>query len=43
MNIDLDEKLINHLGVLFIRDAMVVYKDKLYVKDDEMTNHFENI
>jgi hypothetical protein len=33
MGIELDEKLIEHLGVLFIRDAMVVFKDKVYVDD----------
>ena len=43
MGIELDDKLINHLGILFIRDAMVIYKDKLNIPDDENTNHFENI
>lgn len=43
MGIELDERLLNHLGILYLRDAMVIYKDKVHVKDDENTNHFENI
>lgn len=43
MGVPLDEKLIAHLGILYRRDAMVVYKDKLDVNDEESTNHFENI
>ena len=43
MGVPLDERLIYHLGVLFKRDAMIIFKDKVDVNDEESTNHFENI
>ena len=43
MGVPLDETLINHLGILYRRDALVVYKDKVDINDEENTNHFENI
>ena len=29
MNVELDERLIRHLGVLFLRDNMVLFRDKI--------------
>lgn len=34
MGVPLDEKLIYHLGVLFKRDAMIIFKDKVDVDDE---------
>lgn len=43
MGIYLDDRLIKHLGFMFIRDSMVIFKDKVQVDDSTNTNHFENI
>jgi len=43
MQMELDEKLIRHLGFLFNRDPLVVYSDKINVENTETTNHFENL
>ena len=32
-----------HIAHLFIRDPLVVYKEKLHVDDEEELDHFENI
>lgn len=41
MNIPVDDKLLRHLGILFLRDNMVMFKDKIHV--DDSTAHFEAI
>lgn len=41
-NIELDEKLLLHLGSMFVRDALVVQKNKIDVDDSKNTNHFNN-
>ncbi len=43
MQIELDEKLLNHLGILYMRDSLVLFKDKVYSNDGESTSHFESI
>jgi len=43
LDIEIDEQLLQHLGVLFIRDPLVIFPDKIYVDDSCNTNHFENI
>eukprot|EP00828_Plagiopyla_frontata_P022890 TRINITY_DN2945_c0_g3_i1.p1 TRINITY_DN2945_c0_g3~~TRINITY_DN2945_c0_g3_i1.p1 ORF type:complete len:368 (-),score=77.09 TRINITY_DN2945_c0_g3_i1:41-1144(-) len=40
--LDLDENLLQHLGFLFIRDALVIYKNKIENIDQNSTEHFEN-
>lgn len=37
-----DDLLAKHISHLFIRDPLVIYKDKIEV-DENQTNHFENI
>ena len=41
MEIPLDDKLLRHLGILFLRDNMVMFKDKIHIDDN--TAHFEAI
>jgi len=41
LDIEIDEQLLQHLGVLFIRDPLVIFPDKIYVDDSCNTNHFE--
>lgn len=41
MGIEMDDRLLNHLGFLFVRDPMVVFKDKINVDNTTNTNHFE--
>jgi glutamate--cysteine ligase catalytic subunit len=41
MDIPIDSKLLRHIGILFIRDNMVIFKDKLHIDDN--TAHFEAI
>jgi glutamate--cysteine ligase catalytic subunit len=43
MEIEIDEKMIRHLGFLFARDALVIYKDKVNLDNNTTTAHFENI
>lgn len=48
MGVDVDERLLHHIGILFKRDNMVMFKDviKRTVIDgieDESTSHFEAI
>ena len=40
-NIEIDETLCNHLGFLFARDALVVFKDRIELTDEFSTEHFE--
>jgi len=42
MGVEIDETLLNHLGFLFVRDPMVIFKDKIEVDNEANTNHFEN-
>jgi len=39
----IDSSLADHIAHLFIRDPLVLYKEKLEVDDEEDTDHFENI
>lgn len=39
----IDTPLANHISHLFIRDPLVVFKEKLDINDEEETDHFENI
>lgn len=39
----IDEPLANHISHLFIRDPLVVYKEKLVSDETADTDHFENI
>ena len=41
LNLEVDDRLIEHLGFMFIRDPMVIFSDKIYVDDSQNTNHFE--
>lgn len=43
LGVEIDEKMINHLGFLFSRDALVIYKDKINLDNSQTTAHFENI
>jgi len=36
-------ELANHIAHLFIRDPLVVYKDKVKIDDKEYSDHFENL
>jgi len=38
-----DEPLADHIAHLYIRDPLVIYKDKLYLDDEKFSDHFENI
>mmetsp|Transcript_4566 Transcript_4566/g.5256 ORF Transcript_4566/g.5256 Transcript_4566/m.5256 type:complete len:579 (-) Transcript_4566:580-2316(-) len=38
-----DETLARHIAHLFIRDPLVIFSDRVHVKDDATTEHFENI
>lgn len=42
IQLKLDEKLFEHIGFLYQRDALVIYEDKVDM-DEESTAHFENI
>ena len=42
LGVELDDRLLNHLGFLFVRDPMIVFKDKVSVDNKSNTNHFEN-
>jgi len=41
--VELDEKMVRHLGFLFSRDPLIVFSDKIYVDNTQTTNHFENL
>lgn len=43
MELEIDETMIKHLGLLFMRDPMVIFPDKIFLDDNCFTNHFENI
>lgn len=34
MNVELDDKLLNHLGILTMRDNLAIFKDKVYISDE---------
>eukprot|EP00331_Platyophrya_macrostoma_P009164 CAMPEP_0176425816 /NCGR_PEP_ID=MMETSP0127-20121128/11595_1 /TAXON_ID=938130 /ORGANISM="Platyophrya macrostoma, Strain WH" /LENGTH=636 /DNA_ID=CAMNT_0017807011 /DNA_START=33 /DNA_END=1943 /DNA_ORIENTATION=+ len=42
LGLELDDRLLNHLGFLFLRDPMVIFKDRVNVDNETNTNHFEN-
>jgi len=39
----IDNKLARHIAHLFIRDPLVIYKDKIEIDDSTRSDHFENI
>jgi len=39
----IDELLARHIAHLFIRDPLVIYRDKLAIDDEKNSDHFENI
>lgn len=41
MGVEMDDRLVNHIGFLTIRDPMVIFKDKIKVDNETNTNHFE--
>ena len=41
MGIEVDDRLLNHLGFLFVRDPLVIFENKINIDDNESTNHFE--
>ncbi len=41
LGLELDDRLLNHLGFLFMRDPMIIFSDRIYVDDSLNTNHFE--
>lgn len=41
--IKFDEKYWKHIGFLFMRDALVIFKDDIKQKNDQSSAHFENI
>jgi len=43
LGVEVDDRLLNHLGFLFLRDPMIIFSDRIYVDDSLNTNHFENI
>jgi glutamate--cysteine ligase catalytic subunit len=43
LGVELDDRLLNHLGILYMRDSLVLFKDKVYLNDEETTSHFEAI
>jgi len=42
-NVNIDERMINQLGFLFLRDPMSIFADQIYVDDTNTTKHFENL
>jgi glutamate--cysteine ligase catalytic subunit len=43
VNAGIDTSLANHMSHLFIRDPLVVFKEKIDLDDNSTTDHFENI
>lgn len=43
IGVELDDNLLRHLGFLYLRDAMVIFKNKIENIDEDSTEHFENI
>jgi len=43
LSLSLDKRLLNHLGLIFKGDPLVVYSDRIYVDNSTNTNHFENL
>lgn len=41
LGLELDDRLLHHLGFLAMRDPMIIFSDKIYVDDSANTNHFE--
>ena len=41
LGVELDDKLLKHIGFLFHQDPLVIYADKIFVDDNTSTNHFE--
>jgi len=41
LGLELDDRLLHHLGFLFMRDPMIIFSDRIYVDDSLNTNHFE--
>jgi len=43
MQLNLDDKFLNHLGYLYMRDALVIYEDRIELDDEKSSAHYENI
>ena len=41
MGIEVEDRLLNHLGFLFVRDPLIVSDNKIDIDDNESTSHFE--
>lgn len=41
IGVEVDESLLKHLGFLYMRDAMVIFKEKVQKIDENSTEHFE--
>lgn len=41
--VDMDERLLRHLGILFMKDPLFLFKDHIELNDKETSDHFENI
>jgi Glutamate-cysteine ligase len=39
----LDEKLVDHISTLFVRENLCVFKSSFGIENDKFTNHFESI
>ena len=42
-DVGIDEQLGKHVAHLFIRDPVAVYKEKLFISDENEMDHFENL
>jgi len=38
-----DAELSQHVAHLFVRDPLVIMKDRVHIDDDSETDHFENL
>ena len=43
MDIEIDNKLLDHFSYLWVRDPLVVFPSRINISNEEMTDHFENI
>ena len=43
LKVDIDEKLLHHIGFLFVQDPLIVFPETLETDDTTCTNHFESI
>lgn len=40
---EIDDKMLKHLGFLYLRDPLVIFSDKIDIEDINSTTHYENI